>query len=154
MTIEMHARMRRSIWDCTRNLVLGLTAALLFLVAGRLAHATEPARVHVVLHTRGAANAPVTFVDISVQGTDAPIRIVRRVEGACTVAPDGGEGALALVSCASAPAIRFEVSREGDVIFVRRESPADADAGASPDERVIQVIARATLPAGADVHVE
>jgi hypothetical protein len=93
----------------------------------------------------------VTFVDISVRGTEAPIRLVRRVEGSCAVQPDGdGGAALVRVECASAPSVRFEIARERNEIVVRRESEAGADAGAVG----FQVIARAVVPAGADVRVE
>lgn len=128
--------------------VRGLFAIGVLTLAAASAHATEPAMVRVRLHTREEAHASVTFVDIAVQGTEAPIRLLRRVEGSCAVASVDVAPALVRVECASS--LRFEVAHERGEIVVRRTAPADSDA--SVDGMII--IARAVLPPHTAVLLE
>ena len=149
-TMKWRPGMKRSLWGSCQVLVQGVIAALVLVLAGRLAHATDPARVHVILHTRGDAGIPVTFVDISVIGTSAPIRLIRRIEGTCSLEnADDPRAALVRVNCASATPVRFEVARDRDEIVVRRAADATPDAGSTTE-----VIARAVVARGADVRVE
>ncbi len=126
--------------------VRGTLALAVLVLAARDARATDPAIVRVQLHRRGDDAAPVTYVDIAVQGTEAPIRLLRRVEGTCTLS---AEPYPALVRIDCGPDIRFDVSRLRSEVIVRRTAPPDSDAG---DANGWMIIARAVLPPNTDVQ--
>ena len=149
-------------------LALALVAAAPFAAVARAAHATEPVSVRAVLHPRrtaGDAGVGSVYVDITVEGTSAPIRLVRHVAGTCTVVPDGHpEGVFLRVECTTAAAapVLFEVARDGAELVVRRTMPpsdSDSEAPAAPpaaDASVaapLVVIARSVLPPRAVVRV-
>lgn len=124
----------------------GAFALGVFVLAARDAGATDPAMVRVLLHRRGDDATPVTYVDIAVQGTEAPIRLLRRVEGTCAVSTTDPAPVLVRVECG--PDVRFEVARVRGEVVVRRSAPAESDAG---DPSGWMVIARAVLPPNTDV---
>lgn len=112
---------------------------MLVLVARDVA-ATDPAAVRVHLHRRGDDASVVTYVDIAVQGAETPIRVIRRVDGTCTVFAVDSSPSLVRIDCG--PAVRFEVVHARMEVIVRRTAPPDSDAG---DPEGWMVIARARL---------
>jgi hypothetical protein len=122
------------------------------LLVAASAFASHDATVHVVLHPHATDGAAATFVDIDVHGTEVPIRLVRRVDGTCSVNPAAPPDAAVFVrvTCdAPEGAVTFEVARDGDALVVRRSAPASGDASANGP----QVIARAALAPGSTVRV-
>jgi hypothetical protein len=126
----------------------GSLALLTLVLAAGPAAAVDPATVRVRLHHRGDDVSPVTFVDIAVQGTDAPIRLMRRIEGTCALRREAVAPVLVRVECS--PSVQFEVARNRDEVVVRRTVAPEAVARGSDGW---MVIARAVLPPHTDVHV-
>jgi hypothetical protein len=133
---------------------LGFVLRALFVIAtlvfaARTAHADEPARVRVRLHARPRSDAGATYVEINVAGTEAPIRLVRRVPGACIVDAAANESSLVRVSCDGD--VRFEVRRESDAVLVRR-SVIDTEQTDASDGWI--VIARAAIARNVALQID
>jgi hypothetical protein len=131
-----------------------------FVLAARTAHADEAARVRVRLHTRPRSDAGATYVEITVAGTDAPIRLVRRVAGACSVESTSEPASLVRVVCDGD--VRFDVRRDSDAVLVRRSVNGAAIPSPSPSSRGDgdtrqddwMVIARASLARRTPLEVD
>ena len=160
--LYFRSSMTRVLFGLVGPMARGIFVVTLLLLGADLARAEVPTVIRVVLHDRGPTDPGATYVDISVRGTVAPIRLVRRVAGTCAVVPSANPAELLVsVECTvSNESVRFIVAHVDDEVVVRRSV---ASSGATPDAggdmgvdagEEMPVIARATLRPGSEVRVE